>query len=235
MSPFSRAFLASVLFSVATEASPRPRPGDHRSILTPPWGRRSLNSSSAVPSVTAPHSNIWNSLENEEVVGLLGWLYTSSGLNLTVNTKAGPWDNTVGITEILHPNKTHALAYLDGGGPLPIKNARVEIFFGANESAYTQNFVVGPIPVNEHTTIAPLDYIYSKGSGIMPNFLADADAIYDWELSYMANISDITADLFGWVSETSMRFSSNAAKCEISLTKTDHYGISQRYSHLLQQ
>lgn len=201
MSLFSRAFLASVLFSVATEASPRARPGDHRSILTPPWGRRSLNSStSPFPSITAPHSNIWASLENEEVIELLGWLYTSSGLNLTVNTEAGPWDNTVGVTEILHPNKTHALAYLDGGGPLPVKNARVEIFFGANESAYTQNFIVGPIPVTEQTTIAPLDYIYSKGSGIMPNYLADQDVIYAWELSHMANISDITMDLFGWVS-----------------------------------
>jgi primary-amine oxidase len=95
------------------------------------------------------------------------------------------------------------LAYLDDDGPLPPRYARVGVFFGATEEPYIQAFVAGPLPVSEETTIAPLDYIYTKGSGRVPNYDADYLAAYDYKNSVAASIADITQDLLGVVSSSS--------------------------------
>jgi primary-amine oxidase len=198
--------LAAATIALVVEA--HPHPALHKSVFRPPWhGKRTTGGSScavvdSAPAVSAPLENIWKGLTNEEVVGLLGWLYDpAQGLNLTLNDDAGAWDNTVGVTELLAPNKTDALAYLTGGGPAPVRNARVGLFFGATEEPYTQNFVVGPIPVSEETTIAPLDYIYTKSEGKMPNYEADSDSVRAFETNYTAAIADIMLDIVGVVSE----------------------------------
>ncbi|KFA70945.1 hypothetical protein S40288_10237, partial [Stachybotrys chartarum IBT 40288] len=149
-------------------------------------------------SIEAPHDNIWDGLTHEEIVGLLEWLHQpEQGLNLTVTKEAGAWDNTIGIIELLYPNKTDALAYLDDDGPLPARYARVGVFFGATEEPYIQAFVVGPLPVSEETTIVFLDHIYTKGSGQVPNYDADYLAAYDYKVAVAASIADITQDLLG--------------------------------------
>lgn len=97
----------------------------------------------ANPTVTAPKPNPWNPLTTEETRGLLAWLYDpAQGLNLTVFDKAGPWDNVVGVVELLTPNKTDVLAYLDGSGPAPGRKARVVISYGATVNPYWKEFMV---------------------------------------------------------------------------------------------
>jgi hypothetical protein len=204
-------FLAAALvLTLRVEASPSPRPGLHKGVFKKPWEpwnkRASANpptdcdGTSEAPTINAPHENIWNTLTNDEVVGLLEWLHKpEQGLNLTTLEEAGAWDNTVGVTELLMPNKTDALAYISGSGPLPVRNARVGIFFGATETPYMENFVVGPLPVSKKTTIAPLNYIYTKKSGRMPNYDADSLAVYLYKLNVTASIADITLDLLGVV------------------------------------
>lgn len=156
------------------------------------------DSDARAPTVVAPHDNIWDTLTKDEVVGLLEWLHDPAhGLNLTTVDEAGSWDNTVGITELLMPNKTDALAYLDGNGPAPVRNARVGIFHGASDEPYAQAYMVGPLPVSNETTIEPLEYLYNKGDGRMPNVNADQIEGYGFYLSFLATLADITQDLLG--------------------------------------
>lgn len=46
------------------------------------------------------------------------------------------------VTEAIMPNKTAALAYLDGEGPAPPKFARVVVSVGAAEEAYLEDLMV---------------------------------------------------------------------------------------------
>ncbi|KAI9167809.1 Membrane primary amine oxidase [Paramyrothecium foliicola] len=198
---------AVLTLGVLCEARLSSAPGSHSFLSkksSPQLDKRFTNSSNGcngtpdAPSIAVPYENIWNSLTRDEVVGLLEWLHhPAQGLNLTSREEAGAWDNTVGVTELLAPNKTDALAYLEGRGPAPVRNARVGIFFGATEEPYMQAFIVGPLPVSSQTTIAPLDYIYTKETGRMPNYNADAVAVVGFQLSVTATIADITLDLLG--------------------------------------
>ena len=199
--------LVTALAAAVAEAAPKP--ALHKGIFRPPWhGKRQAapeagcNVLTEAATVPAPKVNIWKGLTNDEVVGLLGWLHddSKSGLNLTIHEEAGAWDNTVGVTELLMPNKTDALAYLVGDGPLPVRYARVGVFFGAAEEAYMENFMVGPIPVSAETTIEPLHFIYNKPSGRMPNHEADSDATQAFQYQFTSAIADITQDLIGVVS-----------------------------------
>ncbi|KAG0134675.1 copper amine oxidase [Tuber indicum] len=151
------------------------------------------------PSVTAPKPNPWNPLSNAEVINLLAWLHApAQGLNLTAFDNASAWDNRVEVTELLPPNKTDVLTYLDGSGPAPKRYARVVISFGATENPYWQEFMVGPIPVVQSVTkIEPLNYLYNKGEGKSPNYAADDKVRRAWLGLIALNMSDITLDILG--------------------------------------
>jgi len=99
------------------------------------------------PSVTAPKPNPWKPLSNTEIIDLLAWLHApAQGLNLTAYENASAWDNWVGVTELLTPNKTDVLPYLDGSGPAPKRYARVVISYGATEKPYWQEYMVRYTP-----------------------------------------------------------------------------------------
>ena len=91
----------------------------------------------------APKKNIWGGLTNQEAKSIFAYVYGSSaGLNLTTYEKKGLWDNYVYLIEQIMPNKTDAVAYIDGNGPLPDRYARVAISFGAMEDPYYEDYIV---------------------------------------------------------------------------------------------
>lgn len=209
-------FLGCLLLGALSEARPNINPQLPRGRLHPTTKqfvhKRASNSTSScdsdaqAPTIAAPNENIWDTLTKAEVVGLLEWLHDpAQGLNLTTVDVAGSWDNTVGITELLMPNKTDALAYLDGDSPAPVRNARVGIFHGATDEPYAQAYMVGPLPVSDETTIEPLEYIYNKGDGRMPNVNADQIEAYGFYLAFLAELADVTQDLLGVVSGQQFR------------------------------
>ena len=67
---------------------------------------------------------------------------------------------------LLQPNKTNALAYLDGSGPKPKRWARVGLSTYDRHTSYIKEYQVGPLPVGQGTKAFPLDYIYG-GNGTM--------------------------------------------------------------------
>ncbi|KAF1812382.1 membrane copper amine oxidase [Eremomyces bilateralis CBS 781.70] len=156
-----------------------------------------------VQTITAPKENIFAGLSDVEAASVVAFLFDQKTLNLTTSDEAGSWDNTITLVELLQPNKTAALSYLDGNGTPPVRYAHVMLNCRSTEEPYYQDLTVGPLPIsNGTTTIAALEYPYTrKTEGKVRNLDADADeALYaDWLYVIAAEIQDITLDWFGGV------------------------------------
>ena len=94
------------------------------------------------------------------------------------------------------------MTYIDGTEAAPPKYARVVIFEGGKEEPVSQEYMVGPLPVSDKTTIATYDYVFNGGSGGTVPFNAryydgKRSAGYEPLLkSLMTEIADITKALF---------------------------------------
>lgn len=99
----------------------------------------------------ASKQNVWADLSREEAQDLTKFLFSASELNLTESSNAtrsvtlsrNPGDsdeftsndNSVVLLELLQPNKTDVLAYLNGTSGPPERWARVVVNQGATEQA----------------------------------------------------------------------------------------------------
>jgi primary-amine oxidase len=99
-------------------------------------------------------------------------------------------------------NKTAVLPYIDGEGPSPSKYARVVIFEGGKEEPVSQEYMVGPLPVDEETKVEKLDYIFNGGKGGAVPFNGRAfdgkrsSATTPLLTKAMSDVADITIALF---------------------------------------
>lgn len=114
--------------------------------------------SASSPTTSAPKDNIWNFLSNDEAAGIIAFLHSQTELNLTAVNDAGDWDNTITVVDLLPPNKTEALSYMDGNGTKPERWGIASLLCGATEEPYAQDLVVGPLPVSEVTIYYPYTY-----------------------------------------------------------------------------
>lgn len=146
----------------------------------------------------APKANIWHGLTVEEATAVTRWLFEQRELNLTAVENATSWDNTIDFMQLLMPNKTDALVYLDDKGPEPPRYAQVSLNLRATESANFTEITVGPLPVGEGTTWEYLMYPFSKKRrGSIRNINADDTTLYlEWLAVIGTNISDITLELW---------------------------------------
>lgn len=107
--------------------------------------------------------------------------------------------------ELLQPNKSDAVAYLDSGAPAPTRYAKTTLQFGATLEPYIQEYMVGPLPVNNGTgangttSYAELNYIYNKGIGRQRVYNADSLALAAFNVQVGAGIADITQALLNGV------------------------------------
>ncbi|KAL8363430.1 hypothetical protein RB601_009280 [Gaeumannomyces tritici] len=150
-------------------------------------------------SIKAPKRNLWAQLSEQEVGSVVDWLFRQRGLNLTRAEDAGDWDNTIISVEVMRPNKTDALAYMDGNGPAPPKYARVTLDQRATENPVIAELLVGPLPIDLATTSwSPLAYPFTKASGgRVRNLEADAgESLHErWLYRHTRDIADVTRDL----------------------------------------
>lgn len=146
----------------------------------------------------APKTNVWYGLSDDEVAATTEWLFEQADLNLTAAEEASSWDNTIDFMQLLLPNKTDALLYLDGVGPAPPRYAQVSLDLRATENATLTEIAVGPLPVDEDTSWEVLTYPYSRErrGSIRNTFADDLTLYYDWLSVVGANISDITLELW---------------------------------------
>lgn len=100
--------------------------------------------------------------------------------------------------ELLQPNKSDVLAYIDTNSSAPTRYAHAVLDVRSVEDAYVQDYIIGPLPVrNGTTTIAPLNFPYNKGIGKQRNYNSDEDLRIEWLNEFAATIVDITMDLWG--------------------------------------
>jgi primary-amine oxidase len=59
------------------------------------------------------------------------------------------------VIDLSPPNKTDALAYFDKGGKEPERWAKASISFGSTEEPYVQEWIVGPLPLDEGAMYFP--------------------------------------------------------------------------------
>lgn len=152
----------------------------------------------APEEVRAPHKNVWSGLTDEEAADVTKWRFAQKGLNLTVSENATEWSNSVLLVELMIPNKTDVLAYVNGDAKAPTRYAHVVLDLrGTDLPTYTDT-LVGPLPVNNLTTTwQGLEYPYTrKTGGSIRNLDADEDAIYQILYNVSATVSDITLDLW---------------------------------------
>lgn len=118
------------------------------------------------PPATPPApENPWASLTKTESVDIYNWLWADPrGLNLTQADKSQLSDNVLFHIEAFRPRKADALAYLatPNATTLPERYARVTINHGGAKEPYVGDYLVGPLPVDSKTTMAPLTDIYHR-------------------------------------------------------------------------
>jgi primary-amine oxidase len=113
------------------------------------------------------------------------------------------WDNVIVSLDLLQPNKTDALAYLERHGPAPVRYARATLQFNSKVQPYIQEYMVGPLPVEKGLTHhEELNYMFTSGRGRINVYNTDGEAIAAFNLKIGTEIKDITKQLLNGVSIT---------------------------------
>ncbi|GAA5820220.1 hypothetical protein JCM3770_006065 [Rhodotorula araucariae] len=151
----------------------------------------------SAPSTKAPHKNVWAGLSTDEAASVVAFLHKQKDLNLTAAADAGAWDNLITIVEVAAPNKTDTLAWLSGVKPPPQRMAQVTMMFGATETPYLEDYLVGPLPVSNKTTYAPYGFRTTTGTSRIYNADADSDRASKFYKKTAAEVDDIFVELLG--------------------------------------
>ncbi|KAK3317705.1 copper amine oxidase [Cercophora scortea] len=146
-------------------------------------------------SSSARRENIWSDLTERESIDLIRWLHgPSSGLNLTAVRAATHADDILLVAELLRPNKTDAVAFLDRSGPAPLRFARVTVKRNSVEPPDVAEYLVGPLG-HSSQTIEPLRFVYNSGRSATVNPAADVVALSRWMDEVALEVADIIDDL----------------------------------------
>ncbi|KAH8434158.1 uncharacterized protein LDX57_011796 [Aspergillus melleus] len=166
----------------------------------PPWsppGSAARCPQHAAKEISAPKANVWQGLLPEETASVVEWLHQQPELNLTEKS-AGSWDNSIALVELLHPNKSKVVPYLDDNCTAPLRFARVTLDNRATVDAHYAEIRVGPLPVEQNVTQwTPLGFDWTrKSNGKVRNLYADLASLREWMYIISASIADITLDLW---------------------------------------
>ena len=211
LSLFREAVFAILLLTALCDARPRPKAAWMRGARSRLAKSSNLNKAikryvngsacheAAPEDFRAPHHNVWGELTSKEAADVTKWLFAQKDLNLTVSVNATEWSNSILLVELMIPNKTDVLAYIDGDAKAPTRYAHVSLDLRATLEPTYRDILVGPLPVNNLTTSwQGLEYPYTrKTGGNIRNLNADDITLYQWIYNVSATISDITLDLWG--------------------------------------
>lgn len=171
------------------------------------------NKSLTYVPITSPYQNVFLPLSDPEAVSVTQFLHDQPKLNLTaaenatryINpdratpkmlTTSYSWDNTIVGVETLPPNKSVALPFLNGQkAALPKRYARATIKFAATDEPYYEDYLVGPLPVDNSTDWQPLTFVYNKQNPIQRVYDADGDKVDDFIHQLEADVAPILQDL----------------------------------------
>ncbi|XP_077021140.1 diamine oxidase [copper-containing] [Tamandua tetradactyla] len=112
----------------------------------------------AVPSQSSLHSKaeVFSALSAQELKAVHNFLWSKKDLKLESSKALTMAKNSVFLIEMLLPRKQHVLKFLNGNKAQPVREARVVIFFGAQEEPNITEFAVGPLPGPHYLRVLPL-------------------------------------------------------------------------------
>lgn len=113
-------------------------------------------------------------------------------MNLTAVEDAGDWDNIILTVELVAPNKTDALSYIDGNGEKPVREALASILFGQYEEPYVQTFKV-ELPITESTVAVPNTFGSTAPEAKIRVYDQDSNSAFI--RGYVMEMKDIVNDL----------------------------------------
>lgn len=145
-----------------------------------------------------PRQNVFAELAADERRALFTYLQESNNiLNLTNNLSSRGQQKWVDQVELLRPNKSDVVSYLDNDGPAPSRYARVSIAEQVGNDSFLADYMVGPLPPSNMTAIKPLIYPYNSGRNWVRTPMLDPVIFYFWAMSVGLEVVDITEDLLG--------------------------------------
>ncbi|KAA8578627.1 primary amine oxidase, liver isozyme [Etheostoma spectabile] len=89
-------------------------------------------------------SLVFADLSRQEYLQVQQFMLKQKDLDISTNQNTKPWENFLFLIDLSLPKKADALAYLDGKGAKPDREATVVVFHGAK--GYIKEYVVGPLP-----------------------------------------------------------------------------------------
>jgi len=89
------------------------------------------------------------------------------------------------------------IAYLSGNASEPDRYAYASIMFNAFEEPYLEDYIIGPLPINENSTASAYSFHTTAGSSRIRNFDADEDLTSEAFLAEAQKVDDIVEDLLG--------------------------------------
>lgn len=175
--------------------------------------------------------NPWADLSVAEIRALLDYLHTvPNNLNLSFGPSESRFRNFVLRVELLRPNKTQALRYIDDRSQVkPPRWATVLVYSGTESDATLDEYAVGPLPPSPETEIRPLTQYYNSGKSSSPNLIPDAESVRDWPYLIAEEISDITKSILGGVINSGNRSSPNGLEIGFRDAWIDSNGRTVRW------
>ncbi|XP_074551950.1 primary amine oxidase, liver isozyme-like [Halichoeres trimaculatus] len=89
-------------------------------------------------------SVVFADLTQDEYTRVQQYMLQQKDLDISTDQFTKPSENFLFLIDLSLPKKADALAYLDGGGSKPAREATVVVFHGAH--GYIKEYVVGPLP-----------------------------------------------------------------------------------------
>ncbi|XP_041634035.1 primary amine oxidase, liver isozyme-like [Cheilinus undulatus] len=89
-------------------------------------------------------SVVFADLTQEEYLQVQQFMLKQKDLDISTNQITKPWENFLFFIDLSLPKKVDALAFLDGKGVKPVREATVVVCHGAH--GYIKEYVVGPLP-----------------------------------------------------------------------------------------
>lgn len=89
-------------------------------------------------------SAVFADLSREEYEQVQRYMRALPGADISTRQLTKPWQNFLFLIDLSVPKKADVLAYLDGGGPKPVREATAVVFYGARDNI--TEYVVWPLP-----------------------------------------------------------------------------------------
>ncbi|KAE9966531.1 hypothetical protein BLS_006945 [Venturia inaequalis] len=191
LSRFGWFFLASSHIICTATKSPGSNPalGPRDSTACPQQGNRDIK---------AYKENIWKSIPQSERTSLQSYIQTWADQNIL---RAAGKGVRLEYIDLVYPNKSDTLVYLEGNGPMPPRYASFNLVFDEDEHSSThQKFSIGPLPLTPNITIVqPMDWdaTSSTGGKIVQANDESAVSFEDLMKTILPEMEDILEDLVG--------------------------------------